>query len=417
MSNLVIQGGTPLLGRVSISGAKNACLPVLSAAILTDKPCVFDNVPFLEDVKTLSQVFSHLGSSCKITQQGLFKIETKAILSHEAPLSLVSKMRASILVLGPLLARTGYAKIAMPGGCSIGDRPIDQHLKGLSALGADIEIEGPFIIAKAKKLQGTHIKLDMPTVTGTEQLMMAASLAEGITTIDNAAKEPEISELAHVLNLMGAQVKGAGTPTLTIQGASSLQGISYTIMPDRIEAGTFLAAVATCGGEIWIDHVNPQDLDIPLQILTQSGLQIHKEKNSIFAKANTRLNSFNLRTEPYPGFPTDLQAQFMAVACTTQGNSKITETIFENRYMHVAELQKMGAKISVEGQIARIQGVEELQGTQVVATDLRASACLVIAGLKAKGTTIVSNLIHLDRGYENIEKKLKNLGANIVRRA
>jgi len=416
MSRLVIQGGKPLYGRVSISGAKNACLPVLSAGLLTDKPCEFHNVPSLDDVKTIMKVFSHMGTFYTPPSKGLVRMETPSITSHEAPFDLVSKMRASILVLGPVLARTGYAKIAMPGGCSIGGRPIDQHLKGLSMLGATIELEGDYVIAKAKKLRGAKVTFDMPTVTGTEQLMMAAALAEGVTTLHNAAKEPEICELALVLNKMGSTVEGAGTSTITIQGKPTLNGLTHTIMPDRIEAGTFLAAVSLCGGEIWLDQVDLEHLAYPLEVLTHSGLHIENQGNrSVYAKATSRAKAFTIKTEPYPGFPTDLQAQFMALACTADGQSTITETIFENRYMHVAELQKMGAKISVQGQTAHIEGIRDLIGNQVVATDLRASACLVMAGLKANGTTTMSNLAHLDRGYERIEEKFSALGASIVR--
>ncbi|AFZ83052.1 UDP-N-acetylglucosamine 1-carboxyvinyltransferase [Candidatus Kinetoplastidibacterium crithidiae] len=411
---LHIVGESPLKGEVYISGAKNAALPILCAGLLTEEPIILNNVPELDDVKTILKLLEHLGAkTSKKNNQTIIQADT--IHNTEAPYDLVKTMRASILVLGPLLARYGEARISLPGGCSIGQRPVDQHIKFLSALGAEIRMEQGFIIAKSKKLQGTVIKPDVVTVTGTENFMMAASLAKGTTIIENAACEPEITDLAHFLIQMGAKITGHGTRRIKIEGVNYLNGAKYVISPDRIEAGTFLCALATIGGCINLINVNPHEMTSTLHKLKEAGLEIEIGQNWLKCKMNKKPNAVNINTSEYPGLATDMQAQFMAMNTVANGTSSITENIFENRYMHVPELRRMGADITIDGNQAIIRGVNKLYGTTVKATDLRASASLVIAALASKGKTIIESIYHLDRGYEKMEEKLRMLGANILR--
>ena len=415
MDKLLIQGGTPLKGEVQISGAKNAALPILCAALLTREPLRLRNVPNLADVSTMLKLLKQTGVS--VAQDAEFGVELEAANVTElvAHYDLVKTMRASILMLGPMISRFGEAKVSLPGGCAIGERPVDLHIKGLTAMGAEIEIDHGYILAKAKRLKGTRIFMDTVTVTGTENLMMAATLAEGVTTLENAAREPEVVDLAHCLNAMGAKIKGHGTDMIIIEGVSRLVGAAYTVMPDRIETGTFLVAAAATGGQMVVTNTRSDMLDSVLDKLEEANARI--ERGSDFIKLSMRgpNHGVSLRTAPYPAFPTDMQAQFMAMNSVADGTTVITETIFENRYMHVQELRRLGAKIDVEGNAAIVRGVPKLQGATVMATDLRASASLVIAGLIAHGETTIERIYHLDRGYENIGDKLGQLGAQISR--
>ncbi len=415
MDKLAIDGGAALNGTVEISGAKNAALPILTAALLTAEPLIVDNVPHLRDVSTMLNLLMQMGVSASLDEHGSVALNAATITSPVASYELVKTMRASVLVLGPLIARLGEARVSLPGGCAIGLRPVDQHLKGLQAMGATIVMEDGYMIARAKRLRGARICLDLVTVTGTENLMMAATLADGITYIENAAREPEVVDLAHCLQAMGAKISGAGSDVITVEGVGELHGARYRVMPDRIETGTFLVAVAAAGGDVCLNGVRPDTLDAVLEKLRETGVQIEAGGDWLQIKASGETQAIQLRTAPYPAFPTDMQAQFMAMMCKAQGASRVVETIFENRYMHVQELQRLGADIAVEGNTALIKGVPQLRGATVMATDLRASASLVIAGLMASGTTTVERIYHLDRGYERIEEKLSRLGARIRR--
>ena len=414
MQKLIIQGGASLAGEVRISGAKNAALPILCASLLTADTLALENVPHLNDISTMLNLLQQMGVSTQVKGESVELTATH--LSHlVAPYEMVKTMRAAILVLGPMLARAGGAKVSLPGGCAIGLRPVDQHIKGLQAMGAEIEIEHGYIHAKAKQLTGTHIIMDIVTVTGTENLMMAATLAEGTTVLENAACEPEVADLANCLIAMGARIHGAGTDLITIEGVETLHGASYRVMPDRIETGTFLVAAAASGGEVHLRETRSGTLDAVLDKLLEAGAAIESGENWIHLKMNNPLKSVNFRTAPYPAFPTDMQAQFMVLNSVATGTAIITETIFENRFMHVQELQRMNADIKVEGNTAIVCGVAGLEGANVMATDLRASASLVLAGLIAKGETVIDRIYHLDRGYEQIEEKLSGLGARIQR--
>jgi UDP-N-acetylglucosamine 1-carboxyvinyltransferase len=422
MDQLHIIGGRALYGEVEISGAKNAALPIICAALLTDEDLILDNVPDLKDIKTLCQILASMGVTYTHNKdQQTLILNAKNISHTKASYELVKTMRASILVLGPLLARFHEAQVSLPGGCAIGARPVEQHIKGLQQMGALINLEHGYIYASSPKLQGARIVTDMITVTGTENLMMAACLAQGITVLENAAREPEVTDLANLLVKMGAKITGIGTDCLTIEGVERLQGARHSIIPDRIEAGTFLCAVAATGGEITLKKVCTEHLDAVLDKLTEAGLkvEIHSADQKIIARMpiGSKPNAVSFRTTEYPGFPTDMQAQFMALNCIANGSAKISETIFENRYMHVQELNRLGAKISIDGKTAFVQGTEALSGTHVMATDLRASAGLVIAALVAQGETVLERIYHLDRGYDHLEHKLQKLGAQIQRQA
>jgi UDP-N-acetylglucosamine 1-carboxyvinyltransferase len=414
MQKLIIQGGEPLSGEVRISGAKNAALPILCASLLTGETLTIENVPHLNDVTTMLGLLEQMGIGITENED---RIElTAAQLSHlVAPYEMVKTMRAAILVLGPMLARAGAASVSLPGGCAIGLRPVDQHIKGLQAMGAEIDVEHGYIHAKAKRLNGAHIVMDIVTVTGTENLMMAATLADGTTVLENAAREPEVTDLANCLIAMGAKIHGVGTDIITIEGVEALRGATYRVMADRIETGTFLVAAAASGGEIYLRKTCSGTLDAVLDKLMEAGAAIESGEDWIHLKMNNPLKSVNLRTAPYPAFPTDMQAQFMVLNSVAAGTAIITETIFENRFMHVQELKRMNADIKVEGNTAVVYGVAGLDGANVMATDLRASASLVLAGLIAKGETIIDRIYHLDRGYERIEDKLSRLGARIRR--
>jgi UDP-N-acetylglucosamine 1-carboxyvinyltransferase len=414
MQKLIIQGGVPLSGEAHISGAKNAALPILCASLLTNGTLSINNVPRLNDVATMLSLLEQLGVSIGTDGDGI-RLTAATLSNVVAPYEMVKTMRASILVLGPMLARAGEARVSLPGGCAIGLRPVDQHIKGLQAMGAEIEIEHGYIHAKAKRLSGAHIVMDIVTVTGTENLMMAATLAEGTTVLENAAREPEISDLAHCLIAMGAKIHGLGSDIITIEGVPALHGASHVVMPDRIETGTFLVAAAASGGEIHLGGTRPDTLDAVLDKLMEAGAAIESGRDWINLKMNNPLKSIDLRTAPYPAFPTDMQAQFMVLNSIACGTAIITETIFENRFMHVQELKRMNADIKVEGNTAVVCGVPALDGANVMATDLRASASLVLAGLIAKGETVIDRIYHLDRGYERIEDKLSRLGARIRR--
>jgi len=414
MQKLIIQGGVPLSGEVHISGAKNAALPILCASLLTNDTLSIVNVPRLNDVATMLSLLEQLGVSIVTDGDGI-RLRAATLSNVVAPYEMVKTMRASILVLGPMLARAGEARVSLPGGCAIGLRPVDQHIKGLQAMGAEIEIEHGYIHAKAKRLSGAHIVMDIVTVTGTENLMMAATLAEGTSVLENAAREPEVSDLAYCLIAMGAKIQGVGTDIITIEGVPALHGASHSVMPDRIETGTFLVAAAASGGEIHLRGTRSDTLDAVLDKLMEAGAAIESGRDWIRLKMNNPLKSTDLRTAPYPAFPTDMQAQFMVLNSTACGTAIITETIFENRFMHVQELKRMNADIKVEGNTAVVCGVPALDGANVMATDLRASASLVIAGLIAKGETVIDRIYHLDRGYERIEDKLSRLGAKIRR--
>lgn len=414
MQKLIIQGGAPLSGEVRISGAKNAALPILCASLLTGETLTIENVPHLNDVTTMLSLLGQMGVSIAVSGKGVEL--TAANLSHlVAPYEMVKTMRAAILVLGPMLARAGAARVSLPGGCAIGLRPVDQHIKGLQAMGAEIDIEHGYIHANAKRLNGAHIVMDIVTVTGTENLMMAATLAEGITVLENAAREPEVLDLANCLIAMGAKIHGVGSDVITIEGVEKLHGATYRVMADRIETGTFLVAAAASGGEIRLLGTRSDTLDAVLDKLMEAGAAIESGEDWIHLKMNNPLKSVNLRTAPYPAFPTDMQAQFMVLNSVATGTAIITETIFENRFMHVQELKRMNADIKVEGNTAVVCGIASLDGASVMATDLRASASLVLAGLIARGETVIDRIYHLDRGYECIEEKLSLLGAKIRR--
>jgi len=415
MDQLIIEGGVPLSGEIDISGAKNAALPVLTAALLTDEPLTVRNVPHLRDVTTMLTLLGQMGVSISLDQKLGTELRAARITQPVAPYELVKTMRASVLVLGPLVARYGQARVSLPGGCAIGSRPVDQHIKGLQAMGADIAIERGDIVARAGRLRGARICMDLVTVTGTENVMMAATLALGATVIENAAREPEVADLAACLNLMGARIRGAGTDTITIDGVDRLHGATHQVMPDRIETGTFLVAAAATGGNVRLTGARADVLDAVLDKLRESGAQIETGAGWISLRADGGLDAVNVRTAPYPAFPTDMQAQFMALDSVAHGTAMVTETIFENRFMHVQELKRLGADIEVEGNTAVVKGVAQLEGATVMATDLRASASLVLAGLIARGATVIDRVYHLDRGYERIEEKLSRLGARIRR--
>jgi UDP-N-acetylglucosamine 1-carboxyvinyltransferase len=414
MDKLLIHGGRRLNGEVRISGAKNAALPILCASLLVPGTFRIDNVPALQDVDTTLKLLERMGVR-SVREAGGVTLDATSVTHLEAAYDLVKTMRASILVLGPLVARFGEARVSLPGGCAIGQRPVDQHIKGLQLLGAEIEIEHGYVVARAKRLRGARIVTDMVTVTGTENLMMAAVLAEGETVIENAAREPEVVDLALALNALGARIRGAGTDRIVIEGVSALHGGSHRVMSDRIEAGTFLCAVAAAGGELRLTGCQPDTLDATLDKLREAGLRIETGSDWVSASMTGRPRAFNLRTAPYPGLATDMQAQLMAVNCVAEGTSVITETIFENRFMHVQELSRLGADIDAQGNTAVVRGVPGLSGAIVMATDLRASAGLVIAGLVAQGDTLVDRIYHLDRGYERMERKLASVGASIER--
>jgi len=414
-ARLVIEGGRPLCGEMRVSAAKNAALPALCAALLTAEPVVLDNVPALADVVTARALLAGLGAAISDEADGGTRVIVRTLASHEAPYELVSTMRASVLVLGPLLARSGLARVALPGGCAIGVRPIDQHLKGLAKLGADIAIRNGYVEARASRLKGGRITSDLVTVTGTENLMMAAALAEGTTILENAAREPEVADLARLLGAMGARIEGAGTERIEIEGVAELGGARHRIIPDRIEAGTLLVAGAITGGDVTITDAAPRHLTATLAKLEECGAEIFVDRDRVRCRAPERPLAADIITNPFPGFPTDMQAQFMALLGVAEGHSKITETIFENRFMHAAELCRLGARIETDGATAVVRGVSAYQGAPVMATDLRASASLVLAGLAARGITEVSRVYHLDRGYERLEAKLASLGARIER--
>ena len=415
MDKLLITGGRPLEGEVRVSGAKNAALPIMCAALLTEGTLDLDNVPRLADVATAAKLLAQMGVDVERPESHRIVMRAAAVGNPAAPYELVKTMRASVLVLGPLLARCGRASVSLPGGCAIGARPVDQHIKGLQAMGATITVEHGYMNAAADRLRGARIVTDMVTVTGTENLMMAATLAEGTTVIENAAREPEVVDLANCLAAMGARIEGAGTDVIRIEGVSRLQGTRYRVMPDRIETGTFLAAAAATGGRVRLSGTVPETLDATLQKLREAGARILTSGDVIDIDVAARPRSVNVRTAPYPGFATDMQAQFMALASIAEGTATITETIFENRMMHALEMQRLGADISIQGTTAVVRGVEKLQGAKVMATDLRASAGLIVAGLVAQGDTLIDRIYHLDRGYEAIEKKLGALGACIQR--
>jgi len=418
MDKLIIQGGGPLAGEIRISGAKNAALPILAGALLAEHPVVVGNVPHLHDITTTMSLLGQMGVQLSVDEKMRVEVDNSTISSFKAPYELVKTMRASIIVLGPLLARYGRAEVSLPGGCAIGSRPVDLHLKGLEAMGADIRVENGYIHASCERLKGTRLVLDMVTVTGTENLMMAATLAEGVTIIENAAREPEVSDLAHFLNKLGAKITGIGTDTLVIEGVTSLsaKGLVYDILPDRIEAGTYLVAAAVTGGSIKIKDVDPSTLDMVISKLTEAGADIAIGDDWISLDMHgKRAKAVSFKTAPYPGFPTDMQAQFLVLNTLAEGTSIVTETIFENRFMHVHELQRLGADIKLEGNTAICEGTDSLQGATVMATDLRASASLVIAGLVAKGETVIERIYHIDRGYECIEEKVALLGGSIRR--
>lgn len=414
MEKLKVTGGCRLCGEVKASGAKNAALPILAASLLTADDLVLHNVPHLSDIRTMGKLLGGLGMSVERKGETV-TLNAKELTTLTAPYELVKTMRASIVTLGPMLARFGEARVSLPGGCAIGARPVDQHIKGLQMLGADVEIDHGYVVAKAKRLKGAHIVTDMVTVTGTENLLMAATLAEGTTVIENAAREPEVVDLADCLIAMGAKIRGAGTPVIEIEGVDRLHGAEHSVLPDRIETGSFLVAALMTRGDVTVTHAAPHTLDIVLDKLREAGANIRLGENWIRVSIDERPRAVSVRTVPHPGFPTDMQAQFMALDTIAQGTGRITETIFENRFMHVPELQRLGANITVDGHTAVVTGVESLSGANVMATDLRASASLVIAGLVASGETIVDRIYHLDRGYDHMEVKLAALGAQIER--
>ena len=414
MDKLLIAGSTPLRGAVRISGAKNAALPIMCAALLAAEPLRLANVPRLHDVRTMMRLLEQMGVKATVDGSHV-DLDAARLDKPFAPYELVKTMRASILVLGPLLARCGHARVSLPGGCAIGLRPVDQHVKGLEALGAEIRVEQGYIEARAERLTGTRHVMDLVTVTGTENLMMAACLADGVTVLENAAREPEVVDLADCLNAMGARVRGAGTDVITVEGVERLSGASHSVMPDRIETGTFLVAAAATRGAVTLRETRAGLLDAVIDKLREAGATIEVENGSIRLEMRGRPKSVSVRTAPYPGFPTDMQAQFMALDAIADGTATVTETIFENRFMHALELARLGAEIETSGNAAIVRGVSRLQGATVMATDLRASASLVIAGLVAEGETRIDRIYHLDRGYEAIEEKLSALGARIRR--
>ncbi len=416
MDRLIISGGIPLNGEICISGAKNAALPILAATLLADAPITIGNVPYLQDITTTMELLGRMGVQLMVDERMHIEVDSRTIKEFFAPYELVRTMRASILVLGPLLARFGRADVSLPGGCAIGARPVNLHLQGLVEMGASISVEGGYIRARAKRLKGATLVMDLATVTGTENLMMAATLAEGTTVINNAAREPEVVDLANCLISMGAKIEGAGTDTLLIEGVDRLSSTSYTILPDRIETATYLVAAAMTGGRIKLKSTRPSLLGAVLVKLREAGARIETGQDWIVLDMRgQRPKAVNVRTSPYPGFPTDMQAQFTALNCIAHGMGAITESVFENRFMHVLELQRLGANVRLEGNTAITYGMEKLTGAPVMATDLRASASLVLAGLVAEGETIVDRIYHIDRGYETIEEKLAQLGARIRR--
>ncbi len=419
MDKLLIRGGHALHGTVQISGAKNAALPELCATLLTAEPCTLLNVPRLQDVATMQKLIRNMGVSIERGEDGAIQVNASTLSSPEAPYELVKTMRASVLALGPLLARFGEATVSLPGGCAIGSRPVDQHIKGLQAMGAEITVEHGYMIARLPlgqtRLKGARIATDMVTVTGTENFLMAASLAEGETVLENAAQEPEIPDLAEMLIRMGAKIEGHGTSRIRIQGVEKLHGCTHQVVADRIEAGTFLCAVAATGGDVLLKNARADHLDAVAEKLRDAGATVTALAHGIRIQSGGRLKAQSFRTSEYPGFPTDMQAQFMALNCISTGTAKVTETIFENRFMHVNEMVRLGANILIDGKVAVVEGVEKLSGATVMATDLRASASLVIAGLVAEGETVVDRIYHLDRGYDQMEAKLRGLGADIER--
>lgn len=416
MDKLIATGGRPLRGEIRISGAKNAALPVMICSLLTSETVTISNIPHLQDITTIMELLAQLGVQLQVDDKLTVQANAATVTRMVAPYELVKTMRASILVLGPLLARFGKAEVSLPGGCAIGSRPVNLHIKGLEALGAEISVRNGYIHARAKRLQGAHIVLEMNSVTGTENLMMAAVLAEGTTVIENAAREPEVVDLANCLNEMGANIDGAGGDVITVHGVNELGGAVHRVIPDRIEAGTFLVAAAISGGEIKIKDVNPQQIEAVLDKLREAGAQIESGEDWVHLKSpHGKLKAVNIRTAPYPAFPTDMQAQFVLLNCLANGTATVVETVFENRFMHIHELRRMGADIQLDGNTAVVQGVEKLNAAPVMATDLRASACLVLAGLVADGETLVDRIYHIDRGYDCIEEKLARIGA-VIRR-
>ncbi len=416
MDKLIVSGGRPLQGETRISGAKNSALKLLMASLLTESPLRISNIPHLHDITTTMELLGRLGVSLQVDEEMTIETDASTVESYEAPYELVKTMRASILVLGPLLARFGKAKVSLPGGCAIGSRPVNLHIRGFEALGADIKIDGGYIHAQAPRLRGGRIFMDLVSVTGTENLMMAATLAQGITVIENAAREPEVVDLADCLNKMGASISGAGSDEIIIEGVDALNGTDHHVIPDRIEAGTYLVAAAATGGNVKLRDVSPHHLESVLEKLRESGADIALGENWVrLNMQGRRPKAVNIRTSPYPAFPTDMQAQFVLLNSIAEGTGTVTETVFENRFMHVQELQRMGADIELQGNTAVVRGVEQLTGAPVMATDLRASACLVIAGLVAQGDTLIDRIYHIDRGYHCIEEKLAQLGAHIRR--
>jgi len=416
LDKLIIKGGVPLRGEIRISGAKNAVLPIMAATLLANSPITIRNIPHLHDVTTTMELLGQMGVLLTVNEKMEIEVDARPIKSLYAPYDLVRTMRSSILVLGPMLSRFGRADVSLPGGCAIGSRPVNLHIKGLQAMGADISVENGYIKARVKRLKGTRLVMDLVTVTGTENLMMAATLADGVTVIENAAREPEVTDLANCLNAMGAKVMGAGTDTIKIEGVEYLSGTEYSVLPDRIETGTYLVAAAITGGHVKLKDTRPDIMDAVLQVLREAGAEITVGEDWIELDMHgKRPKAVHVHTAPYPAFPTDMQAQFTALNVIAEGTGTITETVFENRFMHVQEMQRMGAKILLKGNTAISSGVDKLEGAQVMATDLRASASLVLAGLVAEGETVVDRIYHIDRGYECIEEKLAQLGANIRR--
>ncbi len=416
MDKLLIEGGTPLSGEVAVSGAKNAALPIICACLLAGEPLHLSNVPKLNDISTMLRLIAQMGVSVTPDGEDGLVLDSRGLDNPTAPYDMVKTMRASILVLGPLVARHGEARVSLPGGCAIGARPVEQHIKGLQAMGAEIDVENGYIHARASRLKGARIVTDMVTVTGTENLMMAAVLADGETVIENAAREPEVVDLANCLIAMGARISGAGTDAIRIEGVERLlQGARHAIMPDRIETGTYLCAAAATAGNIRLTRTSAAYLDSVLQKLREAGCELDSDADSITLMAPPRLKAVSVRTAPYPAFPTDMQAQFMAINCVAEGSASIRETIFENRFMHAVELIRLGADIKIDASNALVTGVRHLDGAAVMATDLRASASLVIAGLVARGETLIERIYHLDRGYERIDQKLTQLGARVSR--
>jgi UDP-N-acetylglucosamine 1-carboxyvinyltransferase len=418
MDKIIVKGGAPLHGKVAVSGAKNAALPILASALLADGKSVYRNVPDLADVSTMLKVLGTMGCGTgRLTgrHKDMCEVAVEGAITPEAPYDLVKTMRASVLVLGPLLARYGRARVSMPGGCAIGARPIDQHLKGFKALGADITLSEGYVEARAKQLRGATINFDVITVTGTENVLMAAVLAKGRTVLENCAREPEVEELARVLNKMGARIEGAGSSVITVEGVEALRPVDHAILPDRIEAGTLMVAAAITGGDVLVQHAVPEHLEAVVLKLREAGCTITAEQGGLRVKGPKVIQAVDVKTTEHPGFPTDMQAQLMGLMTVAQGTSVISESIFENRFMHVPELHRMGADITIEGHTAVVKGVRKLSGAPVMATDLRASASLILAGLRAEGKTEVARVYHLDRGYERLERKLRGLGADIRR--